>query len=50
MAEDFESLMDIYTDDAVLVLKPGMNAVGKQKILSAFKVIAGYRNGLCRKQ
>lgn len=32
MAEDFDTLLDIYTDDAVLVVQPGMNAVGKAQI------------------
>ena len=27
--EDFNSLMDIYTDDAVLVIQPGSNAIQK---------------------
>ncbi|WP_210725868.1 hypothetical protein [Modicisalibacter radicis] len=27
VAEEFDELMDIYTDDAVLVIEPGRNAV-----------------------
>jgi len=38
--EDFASLIDIYADDAVLVIKPGMNAVGKEQIQKAFEAIA----------
>lgn len=40
--EDFDTLMDFYAEDAVLVIKPGMNAVGKEKIEKAFKRIADY--------
>lgn len=40
--EDFETLIDIYSDDAVLVVKPGMNAVGKEKIKKAFEAIAAH--------
>ncbi|WP_240224368.1 YybH family protein [Rheinheimera hassiensis] len=51
VAEDFETLMDIYTDNAVLVVMPGVNAVGKAQILEAFKKIAVYfKNGLQVKQ
>lgn len=47
VAEDFDTLLDIYTDDAVLVIEPGSNAVGKQSIRRAFEAIAVYfRNGL----
>ena len=42
MAEDFDTLLDIYTDDAVLVVQPGMNAVGKAQIRQAFEKIAVY--------
>ena len=28
--EDFDTLVEIYTDDAILVVKPGLNAMGKQ--------------------
>src|SRR5215475_8937049 len=40
--EDFDTLMDIYADDAVLVVKPGMNAVGKVQIRKAMEAIAAY--------
>ena len=42
MAEDFDRLLDIYTEDAVLVVQPGMNAVGKAQIRQAFEKIAVY--------
>ena len=41
-AEDFDTLVDIYTPDALLVIKPGMNAVGKEQIRKAFEAIAAY--------
>ncbi len=51
IAEDFETLMDIYSEDAILVVTPGLNAVGKDAILQAFKKIAVYfKNGLQVKQ
>ncbi|MGC3875369.1 YybH family protein [Halomonas sp. GXIMD04776] len=47
VAEDFDVLMDIYTDDAVLVIEPGRNAMGKSEIRKAFEAIAVYfKNGL----
>lgn len=47
VAEDFDTLLDIYTDDAVLVIEPGRNAVGKENIRKAFEAIAVYfKNGL----
>lgn len=39
-AEDFDALMDFYTDDAVLVVKPGLNVAGKERIRAAFVKIA----------
>ena len=39
-AEDFDALMDFYTDDAVLVVKPGLNVAGKEGIRAAFVKIA----------
>jgi ketosteroid isomerase-like protein len=30
VAEDFDTLLDIYTDDAVLVVEPGRNAKGER--------------------
>lgn len=41
-AEDFDTLVDIYASDALLVIKPGMNAVGKEQIKKAFEAIAAY--------
>jgi len=38
--EDFDTLIDIYSDDAVLVVKPGLNATGKAQIGKAFEAIA----------
>jgi uncharacterized protein (TIGR02246 family) len=43
-AEDFDALMDIYAEDATLVVKPGLNAVGKEQIRRAFVAIAAYFN------
>ncbi|ANJ66704.1 DUF4440 domain-containing protein [Halothiobacillus diazotrophicus] len=40
--EDFDTLLDFYADDAVLVIKPGMNAVGKEQIRKAFEAIAAH--------
>ncbi len=34
--EDFETLQNYYTDDAILVVKPGMIARGKEEIKKAF--------------
>jgi len=42
--EDFETLINIYSDDAVLVIQPGMNAVGKEQIRKAFEAIAAHFN------
>ncbi|WP_269617510.1 YybH family protein [Zhongshania sp. BJYM1] len=45
--EDFDTLLNIYTDNAVLVVEPGRNAVGKAEIRAAFEKIAVYfKNGL----
>jgi uncharacterized protein (TIGR02246 family) len=41
-AEDFDAVVDLYTEDAVLVIKPGTNAVGKAQIRSAMEAIASY--------
>ncbi|MEM0980375.1 MAG: DUF4440 domain-containing protein [Cyanobacteria bacterium P01_H01_bin.58] len=47
VAEDFDVLMAIYSDDAVLVIEPGRNAIGKKAIRKAFEAIAVYfKNGL----
>lgn len=40
--ERFDDLMEYYTDDAVLVVKPGMEAHGKEDIKRAFIKIAEY--------
>ena len=42
--EDFDTVMDIYSDDAVLVVKPGMNVVGKAQIRKAMEAIAAHFN------
>jgi len=42
--EDFDTLMNYYTDDAILVIKPGMIARGKEEIKAAFIKIAKYFN------
>ena len=41
-AEDFDTLMAFYADDAMLVVKPGLYAVGKEQIRRAFVAIADY--------
>lgn len=38
-AEDFETLMDFYADDAVLVVQPGQIVRGKVQIRKAFEMI-----------
>lgn len=38
--ERFDDLMEFYTDDAVLVVRPGLEAKGKDAIKSAFIKIA----------
>ncbi len=40
--ERFDDLMDFYTDDAVLIVKPGLEAKGKEAIKKAFIKIAAY--------
>ncbi|WP_379969673.1 YybH family protein [Ectobacillus sp. sgz5001026] len=42
--EDFDTLMNYYTDDAILVVKPEMIAQGKEQIKKAFIAIAKYFN------
>ncbi|TGE34481.1 nuclear transport factor 2 family protein [Desulfosporosinus sp. Sb-LF] len=42
--EDFNTLVNYYTDDAILVVKPGMIARGKEEIKKAFIAIAKYFN------
>lgn len=41
-AEDFDTLMDFYADDATLVVKPGLSVHGKDNIRKAFVAIAEY--------
>jgi uncharacterized protein (TIGR02246 family) len=49
--EDFDTLMSCYTDDAILVVKPGMIARGKDEIKKAFIAIAEYfRNSIAPSQ
>ena len=43
-AEDFDALMNFYVDDAILVVKPGLYARGKEQIRQAFVKIAEYFN------
>ena len=38
----FDALMDFYTEDAILVVKPGLEVHGKQSIKNAFIKIAEY--------
>lgn len=38
--EDFDALMEFYADEAVLVIKPGLVAKGKEQIRKAFIAIA----------
>jgi uncharacterized protein (TIGR02246 family) len=42
--EDFETLMDFYAEDAILVIKPGMTVSGKDQIGKAFVAIAEHFN------
>ncbi|MEK4029168.1 MULTISPECIES: nuclear transport factor 2 family protein [Bacillaceae] len=42
--EDFDTLMNYYTDDAILVIKPGKVAQGKEEIKKAFIAISQYFN------
>ncbi|UWR21760.1 nuclear transport factor 2 family protein [Sulfitobacter sp. S190] len=39
-AEDFDTLMEFYADDAVLVVQPGQIAKGKPQIRTAFEAIS----------
>jgi hypothetical protein len=34
--EDFDTVVDLYAEDAVLVIKPGTNAVGKAVTIAGF--------------
>jgi uncharacterized protein (TIGR02246 family) len=40
--EDFDTVVDLYTEDAVLVIKPGTNAIGKVQIRLAMERIAAH--------
>lgn len=40
--ERFDDLMEFYTDDAVLIVRPGLEAKGKAAIKEAFIKIAAY--------
>mgnify|MGYP002800545188 FL=1 len=40
--EDFDHLMDFYSDDAILVVRPGKIARGKKEIKETFIKIAKY--------
>lgn len=40
--EDFDTVVDLYTDDAVLVIRPGTHAIGKVQIRSAMEAIAAH--------
>ncbi|WP_342044073.1 YybH family protein [Bacillus sp. OTU530] len=42
--ENFDDLMNFYSEDATLVVKPGMLAKGKAEIRRAFEAIANYFN------
>ena len=46
--ENFDALIEIYSDDAVLVVKPGLNATGKVQIKKAFEAIAAHFNHTLR--
>lgn len=47
VAEEFDRLMENYTDDAILVITPGNNAIGSHEIRRAFERIAVYfKHGL----
>jgi len=46
VAEDFDTFLDIYADDALLVVEPGRNTIGKVAIKKAFEAIAVFfKNG-----
>lgn len=44
-ARQFDPLMDFYTDDATLVLRPGLSVCGKSQIRRAFDTIDQYFHG-----
>ncbi len=41
---DLDAVMEFYTEDATLVVKPGLNATGKEQIRRAFEAIADHFN------
>ncbi|WP_426139472.1 YybH family protein [Pseudomonas sp. DWP3-1-2] len=43
-AQDYDALMAFYSEDATLVVKPGLNVTGKERIRQAFVAIADYFN------
>lgn len=50
-AEDFDTLMDAYADDAVLVVRPGLEARGHEQIRRAFVAIAEhFKHGMVVRQ
>lgn len=42
VAEDFDALMEFYADDAILVVRPGRIASGKDEIRAASEAIAAH--------
>ena len=40
--EDFDTVVDLYSEDAVLVIRPDKHAVGKVQIRSAMEAIAAH--------
>lgn len=42
--EDFDAVLDFYSDDATLVVMPGKSATGKEQIRKAFVAIAEHFN------
>lgn len=42
--EDFDKILDFYSDDATLVVMPGKNVTGKEQIKKAFIAIAEHFN------
>ncbi len=42
--EDFDEVMELYADDATLVVMPGKNATGREQIRSALVAIAQHFN------
>ncbi len=45
--ERFDDLMQFYSEDAVLVVKPGLEAKGKKQIKEAFiKIVAYFQNSV----